>query len=104
MTDPVAKIDTLAALRYVIETNKDVVVSFSALAWCVPCQKFYPHFRTVAEKMTDKVFAYVDADGMDEEFRREFPVQSVPTVIRYANGVETEVKSRSTIPLLRELS
>lgn len=54
--------------------------------------------------MTDKVFAYVDADGMDEEFRREFPVQSVPTVIRYANGVETEVKSRSTIPLLRELS
>jgi thiol-disulfide isomerase/thioredoxin len=98
------KVDTLAGLRETIESNDDVVVDFSALAWCVPCQKFYPHYRTVAEKLNNKVFVYVDVDSMDEEFKTEFPIQSVPTVFRYVNGEQTEVKSRSTIPLLRELS
>jgi thiol-disulfide isomerase/thioredoxin len=99
LSDPVVKVETLAELNEILDNNEDVVVDFSALAWCVPCQRLYPHFEAVATQLTDLKFVYVDADSMDLEFRTEFPVMSVPTVIRITNGERQTIKSR-TAPLL----
>lgn len=104
LSDSVIKVTTLSELQDILDNNDDVVVDFSALAWCIPCQKFYPHYRTVAEKMPEKTFVYVDVDGMDKEFTEAFPIQSVPTVFRFVNGDTLNVTSRSTLTLMRELS
>lgn len=91
-------------LKEILDNNDDVVVDFSALAWCIPCQRFKPHFDKAAENLPNIKFVYVDADTMDRRTSEEFPVQSVPTVIRIKDGVSTNVSGRTVVQLMKELS
>ena len=100
----VVEVSNLDELNAVLAANDDVVIDFSALAWCVPCQRLKPHYDEAARNLENTVFVYVDADSMDEEFRNVWPVMSVPTVVRVKDGVKSDVKGRTVVQLLRELS
>lgn len=104
----VLKITTLEELRCVLDNSDDVVVNFSAPAWCKPCQRLYPHFEAAAGQHPNIDFVYVDVDpegtGMIMSFEPNFTVLSVPTVIRVKGGKKKEVNSRTAPALIRELS
>ncbi len=70
-------------------TDKLVLVDFFA-EWCMPCKMFAPILDKVAEKIGDTaVIAKVNVDEADA-IAMEYQVASIPTVILFKNGVETE--------------
>lgn len=87
--------------------NEFVVIDFSAPAWCVPCQRLAPHYKKVAEVLTDVVFVHVDIDEAEKALIDEYGVQSVPTVIGYFGGNPSPVsfgrEFHSAPALLREV-
>lgn len=86
----------------ILQENKTVVVDFAAPAWCIPCQRFAPHFE-MASKKTDAAFAHVDVDKA-EWAMVEYGVQSVPTVMLFKNGQYVKhLKERTAPKLLQEI-
>ena len=85
----------------------EVVVKFTAPAWCGPCRAFAPHFAAVSE-LHDAKFIAVDIDKAEWAVA-EYGVQSVPTVKLYREGVyitdlaKTQA-NRSSVKFLAELS
>ena len=70
-------------------TDKPVLVDFFA-EWCMPCKMFAPILEKVAEKVGDTaVIAKINIDEA-EAIAMEYQVASIPTVILFKNGVETE--------------
>lgn len=60
--------------------EKPVIVDFNAV-WCGPCQKFAPHFKTVAQKMSDKAsFVSVDVDKW-QDVAMKYDAQSIPMIV-----------------------
>lgn len=62
-----------------------VVVDFTAPAWCVPCQRFAPHYERAAGEVDEITFVAVDVDSADWAMV-DFGVRSIPTVKLYENG------------------
>ena len=85
------------------ETNEAVVL-FTAPSWCVPCQRFAPHFAAVAATTDDITFVKVDIDEADSELQAM--VQSVPTVVYHRNGdgVAVDLRQRTAAALLGEIA
>lgn len=102
----VAEVETQAALDEILAANETVVVNFTAPSWCVPCQRFSPHFEAAAAKLAaDVKFVKVDVDKADRGLLDSYSVQSVPTVKGYRNGnFKQDVKARTALPLLQEVS
>lgn len=71
-------------LESLIGTWNTVVVCFTAPAWCVPCQRFEPHFERAAELMPEAVFVSVNADD-HEDIVADYGVLGVPMVMLYKN-------------------
>lgn len=68
---------------------KLAVVDYSA-SWCGPCKMMAPVFHMVAEEMEGKAeFFSADVDD-NSSLAAENKIFSVPTVIVYKNGVETD--------------
>jgi Thioredoxin domain-containing protein len=85
-----------------LDTEQRVVVKFTAPAWCVPCQRFAPHFKTAAAK-SDATFVAVDVDNAHWAMV-EYGVQGVPTVVLFENGERVrDLKERTALKLLTEL-
>ena len=61
-----------------------VLVNFAAPAWCVPCQRFEPHYSAAADK-ADIPFVLVDIDKVRNAQMR-YLIKSVPTVKLYDGG------------------
>lgn len=99
----VLDVDTMDELNELIELNDKVVIDFAAPGWCIPCQRFAPHFAAVAEKADDTVFVHVDIDKA-EEIRDYYNVTGVPYVVAYNNQeVAGVVESRTAPKLVSEL-
>lgn len=85
------------------------VVLFTAPAWCVPCQRFEPHWRAASEK-SPLTFIKIDMGETQDVLvnhwaTQEFGIRGVPTVMRfYDDTAHAVVKSRALIPFLNELS
>lgn len=91
------------ALEDIIADNETVVVDFQALAWCVPCRRFEPHFVAAAEQAPNVKFVTVDIDKAPWAVV-EYGVQGVPTVKLYRKGEYVkDLKERTVIKLLSEL-
>jgi thioredoxin 1 len=92
-------------LLEIIANNKRVVINFGALAWCVPCQRFEPHYERAAGQLNDVKFVRVDVDSADWAMV-DFGVKSVPTVKLYENGTYVrDIKApQGALPFMRELS
>lgn len=81
----------LEELKKTIANSEAVVVSFTAPAWCAPCQKLEPIFLEVTEAVEGVTFVIVDVDqAMD--LARHFHVSGVPTLLFFRDyGVHTDV-------------
>lgn len=100
-------IEDRSEFQDLLDTEPVVVVDFSAPAWCIPCQRFAPHFDAASEK-SDATFVAVDVDKADWAMV-DFGVRGVPTVKLFKNGqfVTDLVKNpqdKTVIKLLNEIS
>jgi thioredoxin 1 len=63
--------------------NEMVVVDFHGEAWCGPCRRMGPIFKSVAQKFDNVTFIKCNVDEFD------IPgITSVPTFVCYKNGKE----------------
>ncbi len=72
-----------------------VLVDFWA-SWCPPCKMLAPVVDEVAEELTVVKFCKVNVDEQ-QELAMKFKVASIPTLIVFENGVETN-RSLGFIP------
>lgn len=85
--------------------NRFEIVYYGAPAWCVPCQRFEPHWNQAVEDADGAYdFRMVDVDLVDPQMLVDAKIQSVPTVVVYMNGKEVgRCRSRTTEKLLIEI-
>ncbi len=75
--------------QQVLDSDIPVLVAFSA-GWCAPCAWLVPYLEEVMAAAGDTVkVVKVDADEAPTLFER-YGVASLPTVIRFQGGSETE--------------
>jgi len=102
----VVNVESLEELQETLAKTENVVVSFSARDWCVPCQRLHPHFVAAAEQLDGFTFLDVDVDHVDG-VKEEFGIMSVPQVWYYEDvkgGLAGRaIKARTTLQLVREL-
>ena len=81
-----------------------VVVDFTAPGWCVPCQRFAPHYERAAGEVEEIKFLAVDVDT-NEWALLEYDVRSVPTVKLYENGTFVrDVKApQGALPFINDI-
>lgn len=86
-----------------LDSAHEVVVDFTAPGWCVPCQRFAPHFDAAA-KESDATFVAVDVDKAPWA-TLAYGVRGVPTVKFFRNGMfVADLKERTALKLIDELS
>lgn len=69
--------------------NNVVFVDFWA-PWCAPCRALAPVFEDLAEKYKESAtFAKCNVDD-DEHFARKHGIASIPCIICFVNGEETD--------------
>lgn len=98
-------------LESTIATNDVVVVDFQAPVWCIPCQRFAPHFDAAAQYAALRsdllgrtTFVTVDVD-LAPWAMVDFGVQAVPTVKLFAFGdFVGNLQSRTAVKLLNEIT
>lgn len=100
----VVNITSLTDLQARIGEGGRVVVDFSADSWCIPCQRFSPHYKRAAELGGNGVaFLKVDVDTLPEA-ASHFKIMSVPTVLLFEDGERVrEIEARTAPALLREI-
>ena len=81
-----------------------VVVDFTAPAWCVPCQRFAPHYDRAAAEVEDVKFLAVDVDK-NAWAMQDYGVRSVPTVILFEDGAEVRhIKApQGALPFINDI-
>jgi len=90
-------------LKDLLDTTERVVVKFTAPSWCVPCQRFAPHFKAAAAQRDDVTFVSVDVDNADWAMV-DYGVRGVPTVVLFEDGERVrDLKERTAIKFLSEL-
>ena len=72
----------------VLESEMPVLVDFNA-EWCPPCQALHPILEELADERDDFKIVTVDIDD-NEELAKEFGISSIPCVIAFKNGKETD--------------
>lgn len=86
--------------QQVLQADKPVLVDFWA-TWCMPCRMIAPVVEELAEEYEGK--AYVGKVNVDEEgeLAMRYHVSSIPTLILFQGGKETErligVQSKETL-------
>jgi len=101
----VVEVETLDELNtIIIGSGQPVVVDFAAPAWCIPCQRFAPHYEKAAEAVDGVTFVHVDIDKVPDA-AVEYAVQGVPTVVLFENGErKRDLKERTAIKFINEIN
>ncbi len=84
----VEKINGVQFEEKVLKNNKTVVVDFFA-TWCGPCKMQAPVLEEFSEGREDVEIFKVDVD-QEGELSAKYGIMSIPTLIVFKNGNETE--------------
>lgn len=96
-------IEDRSEFQDLLDTESELVVDFTAPAWCRPCQQFAPHYDKAAEQ-SGATFVAIDVDKADWAMV-DYGVRGVPTVKLFRDGSEvTDLKERTVVKLLSEIS
>lgn len=100
----VRKAQSLAELTEILNDNGNVVVDFSKSIGCVYCTRLTPHFKKTAEKSNESV-TFVEVDVLSApDVIDAFGIQSVPTVLHFKHGEQTNtLTGRTSVKLLQEI-
>ena len=99
----VTKVESLDELLDILDSRENVVVVFSAVDWCVPCQRLAPHAKAAAEQLDGFTFLDVDVDHV-EGVKEHFGIMSVPQVKLFDEGdFIRDIKARTTLQLISEI-
>lgn len=87
------------------------VVLFTAPAWCIPCRRFEPHWKKIAEHYegTDTHFVTVNMGEQPEDTGKHwatarYSILGVPSVRYFDKGEESvDIVARTAIPFIKEL-
>ena len=72
----------------ILSENQNVVVQYYA-DWCGPCQMLKPVLEQISNEMDDVAFVRVNIED-HRELAVEAGVQSIPTVLFFKDGKETD--------------
>ena len=85
----VKKVTTDTFRKDVIESDKPVIVDFSA-EWCGPCKKLSPILEEVAEELDGQVtVAKVNVDE-ERNLGAMFQIMSIPNVLIFNHGEKVD--------------
>ena len=89
--------------KEVLESDVPVLVDFNA-TWCPPCRALHPIIEELADEADGYKVVTVDIDE-NEELAREYEVSSIPCLIVFENGEETdrEIGLKPKVKLLKML-
>ena len=89
MSELIAKINDANFEKEVLESDKPVLVDFTA-DWCPPCRLLAPTLQAVAEELAGSArIVKVDVDENSTSTQR-YGVKGMPTLILFKNGKEEE--------------
>lgn len=84
------------------------VVCFTNPLTCAPCKLLDPHYKAAAESFaTDGTSAvrFAEVNVLDHmDIAAEFGVMGTPTVLFISENGVTNVKARTTLPLINEIA
>ena len=89
--------------KWVYEGDKPCIVDFFA-TWCGPCKMLAPEIEKLADEFEGKAkILKVDVD-QEQALAMRYGVQSIPTLIVFKNGVQTEKRlGYQPYPKLKEM-
>ena len=99
----VIEVTSLKLLLNMILRHPCTIVDFAAESWCIPCQRFKPHFDAVSDMYPDIPFVHVDVDKADVDLLKYFEIQSVPEVLWFSDAINGVMESRTAPALAREI-
>ena len=88
-------------LQEVVDTNKKVVVQYSA-GWCGNCRIMKPKFKALAAQNEDISFVIVDAEKSPES-RKLANVSNLPTFATFVDGKLVNQTQTNKADVLAEL-
>lgn len=91
-----------------IETGTPVIALFTAPTWCVPCQRFEPHWDKAQEHLTGYIFAKIYMGASPEDTGQhwateKFGIRGVPQVKLFNDDGVWDITARAVVPFIREI-
>lgn len=93
----------------VIETGVSHIALFTAPTWCIPCQRFEPHWLRAQDALPNHIFLKVDMGASPEDTGQHwatamFGVRGVPTVKLFNDDGIHDLSNRAVVPFVNEVN
>ena len=76
-----------------VTEKSNIVIKFTAPAWCGPCKRMAPEYHKAEDFMKELgstlVFAYLDVD-LNSDIAEKYNITSLPTLVLIKDGVEID--------------
>lgn len=86
----IIQVQSAEQFNQILQDNPQVLMEFYA-SWCPHCQAFYPILEQASAQLNQEgvVVAQTEIDTF-QQLANEYQVQTIPTLIYFSNGTETD--------------